>query len=115
MLDQIPRNSPYSWSARLRIAANLDALDRTDEAIAQLQRDGGRSARNRSAPMSQLGDVLRDKKRFSEAAAAYDEAISRAAAQGLPDRWTLFYDRGVAYERSGDWPRPKPISSTRSS
>ena len=51
----------------------------------------------------QLGDVLRNKKQFKEAAAAYDEAINRAAAQGLPDRWTLFYDRGVSYERSGDW------------
>jgi Flp pilus assembly protein TadD len=47
--------------------------------------------------------VLRNKKRFVEAAAAYDEAIGRAAAQGLTDRWTLFYDRGVSYERSGDW------------
>jgi len=36
---------------------------------------------------------------------AYDEAIGRAAAAGLPERWALFYDRGVARERSGQWER----------
>jgi Flp pilus assembly protein TadD len=102
VLDQIPRNSPYSWSARLRIAANLEALDRTDEAIAQLKEMATESTKSISADV-QLGDVLRNKKQFKEAAAAYDEAINRAAAEGFPDRWTLFYDRGVSYERSGDW------------
>ena len=53
----------------------------------------------------QLGDMLRNKKRFAEAVAAYDEAIRRAAAAGLPERWALFYDRGVALERSGQWKR----------
>jgi len=101
-LDQIPRNSPYSWSARLRVAADLDALDRTDEAIAQLRDMVAQSPKSVSADV-QLGDILRNKKRFPEAAAAYDEALARAAAQGLPDRWTLFYDRGVSYERAGEW------------
>ncbi len=102
VLDQIPRNSPYSWSARLRVAANLEALDRTDEAIAQLRQMAAESPASISAYV-QLGDMLRNKKQFKEAAAAYDEAINRIAAQGLPDRWALFYDRGVSYERSGDW------------
>src|SRR5256714_2697351 len=35
--SEIPQSSPYWWSARLRIAANLELLDRTDEAIAQLK------------------------------------------------------------------------------
>ena len=37
ILTAIPPNSPYAWSAQLRAAANLEALDRIDEAIAQLQ------------------------------------------------------------------------------
>jgi tetratricopeptide (TPR) repeat protein len=102
VLDQIPRNSPYSWSARLRIASNLDTLGRTDDAIAQLRAMAAESSRSVGADV-QLGDVLRNKKQFKEAAAAYNEAITRAAAEGLPDRWTLFYDRGVSYERSGEW------------
>lgn len=102
VLEQIPRNSPYSWSARLRIAANLDTLDRSDEAITQLKEMAAESPKTIGADV-QLGDVLRNKKRFAEAAAAYNEAIERATAAGLPDRWPLFYDRGVSYERAGEW------------
>ena len=102
VLDQIPRNSPYSWSARLRVAADLDALGRSDDAITQLRDMAAESTKSVGADV-QLGDVLRNKKRFKEAAVAYDEAIGRAAAEGLPDRWSLFYDRGVSYERSGEW------------
>jgi tetratricopeptide (TPR) repeat protein len=102
VLEQIPKNSPYSWSARLRAAANLDTLDRTDEAIAQLRQMAVEAPKTIGADV-QLGDTLRNKKRFEEAGAAYNEAIERAAAMGLPDRWALFYDRGVAYERAGKW------------
>jgi len=107
VLDQIPRNSPYSWSGRLRIATNLDTLERTDEAIAQLKQMAAESPKTVSADV-QLGDLLRNKKRFDEAAAAYDEAINRAKEQSLPDRWTLFYDRGVSYERAGQWKLAEP-------
>lgn len=102
VLEQIPKNSPYSWSARLRAAADLDELDRTDEAITQLKQMAAEQPKTIGADV-QLGDILRNKKRFEEAAAAYNEAIERATADGLPDRWALFYDRGVSNERSGQW------------
>jgi tetratricopeptide (TPR) repeat protein len=102
VLEQIPKNSPYSWSARLRAAADLEALDRSDEAVAQLKQMAAEAPKTIGADV-QLGDILRNKKRFEEAGVAYNEAIERAAASGLPDRWALFYDRGVSYERSGQW------------
>ncbi|HLY45837.1 MAG TPA: tetratricopeptide repeat protein [Stellaceae bacterium] len=104
VLAEIPAGSPYSWSARLRATANLDTLERSDEAIAQLQAMASEKPSLAGAEV-QLGDILRVKKRFSEAVSAYDEAIRRAAAAGLPERWTLFYDRGVVLERSGQWQR----------
>ena len=104
VLSEIPPGSPYSWSARLRSAVNLDTLDRGDEAIAQLKAMAAEDTQLVGAQV-ELGDMLREKKRFAEAVEAYDEAIRRAAATGLPERWTLFYDRGVALERSGQWPR----------
>src|SRR3954453_21954315 len=50
-----------------------------------------------------MGDLLRRKNRFAEAAEAYGAAISRT---GTPNRanWPLFYERGVALERAGKWP-----------
>ncbi len=104
VLAEIPADSPYYWSARLRSAVNLDTLERSDEAIALLKQMVAENPRLIGAQV-ELGDILRSKKRFAEAVTAYDEAIRRAAATGLPERWTLFYDRGVVLERSGQWPR----------
>jgi tetratricopeptide (TPR) repeat protein len=102
VLRDIPKESPYYWSAQLRSAINLDTLDRTDEAIVQLKAMAAENPNSIGALVS-LGDILRAKKRFAEAADAYDEAIRRTEAAHLPEKWTLFYDRGVARERSGQW------------
>ncbi len=104
VLSEIPANSPYYISAQLRAAINLDTLDRTDEAIAQLKAMAADHPALVGAEV-ELGNTLRSKKRFAEAVAAYDEAIRRSATAGLPERWSLFYDRGVALERSGQWKR----------
>ena len=51
VLDQIPRNSPYSWSGcRRRLSPIFETLDRSDEAIAQLKDMAGRIAPRQSAP-----------------------------------------------------------------
>jgi tetratricopeptide (TPR) repeat protein len=103
-LAEIPHSSPYWWSARLRMAANLEMLDRTEEAITQLKAMSAEAPMRAGADM-QLGDLLRGKKRFTEAVDAYDEAIRRFQAAGMPERWSLFYSRGIALERSGQWKR----------
>ena len=102
ILADFPTNSPYSWSARLRVAANLEMLDRTDEAIAQLKEMSAEAPMRAGAEM-QLGDLLRAKKRFNEAVDAYNKAVRRLQAVGMPERWSLYYSRGIALERSGQW------------
>ena len=104
VLGAIPANSPYSWSARLRMAINLETLDRTDEALASLKQMTAEKPQWAGAEI-ELGDILRAKKRFAEAVDAYDQAVQRVAAAGMPERWVLFYDRGVSLERSGQWDR----------
>jgi tetratricopeptide (TPR) repeat protein len=104
LLGEIQPGNPYYWSARLRAAVNLDTLERTDEAIKQLRAMVSEKP-DLLAASAELGDILRSKKRYPEAVNAYDEAIKRAAAAKLPERWTLFYDRGVSLERAGEWKR----------
>jgi tetratricopeptide (TPR) repeat protein len=103
MLAQVAPDSPYAWSARMREAADLETLERTDEAIARLTAMAD-EAPKRAGAETQLGDLLRSHKRYGEAAGAYDEAIRRLKEAGQPERWALFYSRGVALERSGRWP-----------
>ncbi|WP_135467587.1 tetratricopeptide repeat protein [Crenalkalicoccus roseus] len=89
--------------AALRRAALLDRIGRTEEAVAAL-RDLATAYPAQPQPVTRLGDLLRRRSRFAEAAAAYDEALARIASPGAAD-WLLFYARGIAHERSGDWPR----------
>ena len=99
----IPPGSDYGWAARLRAAAGLAELDRTDEAVAALSAMAEERP-ERTDAASALGDALRISERYAEAASAYDTAIGRIAAVG--DRhWRLFYLRGIAFERIGAWPR----------
>ena len=104
ILADIPANSRYSWSAQLRTAANLETLGRVDEAVAELRVMAAKEPERTSAEI-QLGDLLRGQKRFSEAADAYSEAIRRLKAAGSPPYWSLYYSRGVAFERSDQWNR----------
>ncbi|MBV9523433.1 MAG: tetratricopeptide repeat protein [Alphaproteobacteria bacterium] len=95
--------SPYSWSARLHAASNLEQLGRVEEAAGELRAMAAEKP-DRVQPLVQLGDLWRSKNRFSEAAAAYDDAVARIK-KPVPADWTIFYSRGVALERAGDWPR----------
>jgi tetratricopeptide (TPR) repeat protein len=96
-------NSPLSWSARLRAALALDTLDRTDEAVTALKAMAAERPNDEDC-LVELGDVLRSHERYPEAAQAYDQAIARMP-KGDENAWRLYYDRGVAFERSGQWPR----------
>jgi tetratricopeptide (TPR) repeat protein len=104
LLNDIPPTSAYYGPAQLRQAINLATLHRDDEAIALLKETAAAHPALIGAEL-ELGDILRDKKDYTAAVAAYDEAIRRAAAASLPERWSMFFDRGVALERAGQWQR----------
>jgi len=101
--QSVDPSSPFHWMARLRAALELDALGRTDEAVAELKAMAAERP-SRPEPLVELGDILRAHKRFSEASTAYDGAIARTPDPKSGD-WRLFYSRGVALERSGLWLR----------
>jgi len=97
----ISMKSPYSWSARLRAAADLARVGRIDESVSIL---GGMVNENpkRSDAAIAVADVLRRNERFEEAVTYYDMAIART--QGVEARhWSLFYSRGVTLERIDQW------------
>jgi len=99
----IDPKSPLGWTARLRAAATLDTLDRTDEAESELNRMAAERLGD-PEPLVQLGDILRARSRFTDAVGAYDAAITRVGTVE-PQHWRLFYSRAAALERSGQWPR----------
>jgi tetratricopeptide (TPR) repeat protein len=95
-------NSPYSWPTRLRLATNLDRMERTDDAIKQLHAMAADT--DRAEPLITLGDVLRRHERFKEAISAYDQAFKRIEKLER-QHWSLLYARGIALEQSKMWAR----------
>ena len=99
----IPWSSPLSWMVRQRIATNLDELDRTEEAVDELRKLAAERP-DRADALTALGDLLRFKERWAEAVEAYDQALARIEV--LEKRhWRALYARGIALERSKEWPR----------
>lgn len=103
LLARIDRDSPLAKHAAIETAMNLDRMGETDSAIAQLRAIAGRDENDLRTLVS-LGDVLRTHDRFAEAVDAYSRAI--ALVDASDNRyWSLFYTRGVALDRAGNWPK----------
>src|SRR5208282_1832733 len=104
--------SPFYWTAQLRMALVLDALDRDPEARAQLETMAAAHP-DRPEPLIELGDIERSHSNFDAAADAYSRGLARIPDPS-PQQWRIYYSRGVAYERSTSGRRPRPISNARS-
>lgn len=102
----IDPSSPYSWSARLRIANNLADMDAVDQAVSILEKMAEERV-ERTDALIRLGGILRVKERYSEAVAAYDRAAARFTEADSGD-WFFYYNRGIALERSDLWSRAEP-------
>ena len=100
--EAIDDASPISFAGKLRIASALHELDRKEQAFELLE--GLVAAEpERIQALVQLGNLLRRDEDYARAEGAYSRAIERL---GTPERedWTLFYARGIAYERTKQWP-----------
>ncbi len=99
----IPETSIYHSAAQLREAASLHDLGQTDDAIRTLRALAKRQP-TVPGPWIQIGDIESQRKRWSEAIAAYDNAFERIGAtqQG---HWNLYFTRGIAFDRGKQWDR----------
>jgi Flp pilus assembly protein TadD len=99
--QRVPLGSPLQRNAQIQLAINLDTLDRIDEAKASLEKLIAANPADVEAIMA-LGNVLRGRKQFAECADVYSRAVDGIADPQKTD-WSVFYFRGVCYERSKQW------------
>ena len=99
----IAKTSPFRLTADVQRAINLEQLGLQDEAIALLKSIIP-SAERDSEPLIALGNIYRSRKAFAEAAEAYTQAIEKTE-NPTAGYWSLFYSRGIAYERLKQWPK----------
>ncbi len=100
--DRIPPGSALQAAIDIRKAFDLNSLDKIDEAkvlLDKLVKDNPTDLK----PLDALGNILRARKRYGEAADVYTAAIKLIPT---PDKrhWSVFYSRGTCYERLKNWP-----------
>jgi len=99
--ERVPASSPLKRSADIQAALDLDALDRTDDAKKQLTKLIATHPDSREAVLA-LGNIMRERKQYAECADAYGKAIAMVS-KFERQHWTLFYFRGICYERAKQW------------
>ena len=99
----IAPSSAFAWPSRLRVAYNLNRLDRIDDAARQLNAMAAERPADPDALVA-LGDIYKARDRFEDSVKAYDQAFNHIPAV---DRrhWSLLFARGTMLERSKQWPR----------
>ncbi|MDK9695632.1 MAG: tetratricopeptide repeat protein [Siculibacillus sp.] len=103
LLDHIPTDSKLRPLADIQIG-RYHAVDQNyDEASKHLRAVVDRKPKDLDA-IQALGDVLRADKKFAEAAEIYTRAVGQIGKPTKGD-WQLFYYRGIAFERTKQWPK----------
>ncbi|MEY4091322.1 MAG: hypothetical protein RLZZ496_504 [Pseudomonadota bacterium] len=98
----VEATSPLRLTADVQRALNLEQLGEKDEAVTLLKAAAAK-AKDEIEPLIALGNIYRARKAFAEAAETYSAAIS-GLGQPTPGHWSLFYSRGIAFERLKRWP-----------
>jgi tetratricopeptide (TPR) repeat protein len=98
---QIPEGSALQLDIDIRKAFNLNQLERVDEAKELLEEVAIKHPES-IKPYDALGNIMRARKRFDEAAGYYSKAIDLIGEPKQKD-WVYFYSRGTSYERLKKW------------
>lgn len=99
---RIPSESPAFPAAEMGRAESLYRDGRSQAAV-QTMEELTRTHGELAAVHGALGDMHRRDEDFAAAIPAYDRAIEMI---GEPEarHWVIFYSRGIAHEREGQWP-----------
>lgn len=99
--NRMPLNSPMQTEASIRVSRNLTSLDENKAALTRIAAITNSDPTNLTA-IRQHGIVLRILERYADAAEIYGNGIDTIKkVERL--HWPLFYARGIAYERDGQW------------
>ena len=103
---EVSPKSPLKRVAELQLGLNLAELKRTDEAVSHLKVLLDQEPDDMRAYLA-LGGVHAGVDDFKSAAAIYDRAVERLKNPTRAD-WSIFYQRGISYERLKQWPQAEP-------
>jgi tetratricopeptide (TPR) repeat protein len=106
-LQPIPASDPIYAPAALQEANIMAALGEPAQAVALLNQLAA-AYPGSTDPLEEAADILRGNGQFKDAIGYYDRAIAALAQPAPTSAWTLYYDRGISEDQSGDWGDAQP-------
>jgi tetratricopeptide (TPR) repeat protein len=100
--ERMPAGSPLKRNAQIQLATNLDAADRSDEAIKILKSVAVEDPKDIEAIMA-LGNIERGRKKFADCVVTYSQGIDALPVGTDKTSWVYYYYRGICEERSKQW------------
>jgi len=100
--ERVPANSPLKRNAQIQLATDLDAVDRSDEAIKILKAVAAEYPKDVEAVMA-LGNIERGRKKFADCVQTYSQGLNDLPAPNEKNNWVYYYYRGICEERSKQW------------
>ena len=107
LYGQVPATSPMRRISELQLGLTLAETGKVDEARAHLK---SLIASDPADIRSYLayGSVLSDAKDYPAMAANYDKAVEIIGSAPAKAHWSIFFQRGIAYERLKKWDQAEP-------
>src|SRR6201992_1412556 len=102
--ERVPASSPLKRNAQIQLATDLDAADRSDEAIKILKEVVSGDPKDLEAIMA-LGNIERGRKKFADCTDTYAKGIGALPDGGDKANSVWYYYRGICEERSKQWPK----------
>lgn len=104
---QVPATSPLRRISELQLGLALASTGKQEDARKHLQ---ALIASDPTDIRSYLayGSVLSDAKDYREMARNYDQAIQSLGNRKEKNFWSLYFQRGIAYERLKEWDKAEP-------
>jgi tetratricopeptide (TPR) repeat protein len=100
--ERMPANSPLKRNAQIQLATNLDAAERSEEAIKILKAVAKEDPKDLEAIMA-LGNIERGRKKFADCAQTYSLGIDALPPNNDKANSVYYYYRGICEERSKQW------------
>ncbi|MDB5522749.1 MAG: hypothetical protein JWM58_512 [Rhizobium sp.] len=105
--QKVPANSPLRRVSELQLGLNLANTGKTEEARKHLQAAITQDPKDIRGYVA-YGSLLSDTKQYQEMAKNYDKAVEVIGQLPKRSDWSVFFQRGIAYERLDKWDLAEP-------
>jgi tetratricopeptide (TPR) repeat protein len=102
--DAVPESSPMRTTTDTQIGLLLEMMGKSDKATKFLSDVVKENPKNSEA-WTALGNLQRARKDFKAAIGSYTQALALLAGADEKSLWSIYYFRGISYERAKEWPQ----------